>query len=86
MNIWVTCVFSDLALRQYKDAVPTYAHPNFAGYASENGDIYPSYNKPGSVMHWLENADVQEEWIILIDADMIFRKPITPQDLGNACS
>jgi len=36
------------------------------------GDDYVPYNKPGSIKHWLENANVTEDIVFFIDADMIF--------------
>ena len=33
-------------------------------------DSYVPYNKPGSIKHWLEHANVEEEFVFFIDADM----------------
>ena len=54
-------------------------HPNFKNY---QGDAYSAYNKPGSVMHWLENGDTAgAEWVVIIDADMIILKPFLMEKL-----
>ena len=51
----------------------THVHPPFNNY---EGDTYSAYNKPGSVMHWMEHGDTAgTEWVVIIDADMIILKP-----------
>jgi hypothetical protein len=58
---------------KYVDIVPTHVHPNFARlHFADLGDDYVPYNKPGSIKHWLENANVTEDIVFFIDADMIF--------------
>lgn len=39
---------------------------------------YPAINKPAAVLHWLNHADTDAEFIVILDADMIMRGPITP--------
>ena len=51
-------------------------------YDAGNGDASASYNKPGSIMHFLEENVVREPYILMLDADMVFVKPIVPIDMG----
>ena len=59
---------------------------SYCRYTTEQtGDVYPPYNKPGSVKHWLENDPPDADYIIFIDADMLFLNTFTPQvELGDA--
>lgn len=41
--------------------------------------MYPGINKPVAVIDWLVHTDVAEDWVLIIDADMIMRRPILPQ-------
>ena len=43
---------------------------------------YPAYNKPASIIHWLNNYNVTAEIIIVLDADMILRNPFTAELVG----
>ena len=45
---------------------------------------YPSYNKPYSLMAWLEAEDIAEDYIMMLDGDMLMREPIDPVALGAA--
>ena len=45
---------------------------------------YPSYNKPYSLMAWLEAEDIAEDYIMMLDGDMLLREPIDPVALGAA--
>jgi hypothetical protein len=36
-------------------------------------------NKPVAVVDWLAKHDVREDYILIIDADMIMRRPLLPQ-------
>ena len=56
-------------------------HPNWAVHP-KSGDHYSPYNKPASIVHWLEHAKPTAEYIIILDADMIIRNPITIEMLG----
>ena len=42
-------------------------------------DIYPAYNKPGSILSWLASENPSEKYIVTLDADQIIRFPITTQ-------
>lgn len=39
-------------------------------------------NKPVAVLDWLEKAQPPEEYILILDADMIMRRPFDPVRLG----
>ena len=50
------------------DIVPnTHVHPNYAKHPV-SGDRYSAYNKPYSIMHWMEHAKPTEDFIIVLDA------------------
>ena len=39
-------------------------------------------NKPVAVSHWLERTRPVEEYILILDADMIMLKPFDPVKMG----
>lgn len=43
---------------------------------------YPAINKPAAVLHWLNHVKTDAEFIVILDADMIMRGPITPWEYG----
>jgi hypothetical protein len=43
---------------------------------------YPAINKPAAILHWLNHVQTDAEFIIILDADMIMRGPITPWEFG----
>lgn len=45
---------------------------------------YPAINKPAAILHWLNHADIDAEFIVILDADMILRGPITPWEFQAA--
>ncbi|KAF2316503.1 hypothetical protein GH714_041844 [Hevea brasiliensis] len=45
---------------------------------------YPAINKPAAVLHWLNHANIDAEFIVILDADMILRGPITPWEFKAA--
>ncbi|KAG0475280.1 hypothetical protein HPP92_014966 [Vanilla planifolia] len=45
-------------------------------------DWYPAINKPAAVLHWLNHVETDAEFIVILDADMILRGPITPWEYG----
>ena len=59
----------------------THVHPNYAIHPRTK-DAYSPYNKPYSIMHWLQHAKPTADYIVVLDADMIFRKSITTAMLG----
>eukprot|EP00887_Chlorella_sp_A99_P001114 scaffold14.g1114.t1 len=34
---------------------------------------YPPYNKPAAILHWLQSGGLKEEWVLIVDPDMIIR-------------
>lgn len=46
------------------------------------GDLYSAYNKPVAVIDWLAKNKVEEDFILVLDADMIMREPFMPDELG----
>ena len=65
--------------RLFSGATQTHVHPNMYKY---EGDAYTPYNKPYAIKHFLENNNITEDYIAYIDADMVFRKAFTVDDLG----
>ena len=47
-------------------------------------DRYPAINKPAAVLHWLNHANFDAEFVVILDADMIMRGPITPWEFKAA--
>lgn len=47
-----------------------------------NQDHYSAYNKPEAVIDWLAHNVIEEEFVLILDADMIIRKPFIPEELG----
>lgn len=56
---------------------PSYTHH------PRNGDTYSAYNKPVAIIDWLAKNDVKEDYVLVIDADMVMRAPFTPE-VGGA--
>ena len=56
-------------------------HPNWAVHPI-TGDRYSPYNKPASIVHWLEHAKPTAEYVIILDADMVIRNPMTAELVG----
>ncbi|KAG5028457.1 hypothetical protein AAZX31_05G070000 [Glycine max] len=78
---------SDEDLRQYKghDLAPTHYVPSMSRHPL-TGDWYPAINKPAAVLHWLNHVNIDAEFIVILDADMILRGPITPWEFKAARS
>ncbi|KAJ1412706.1 peptidyl serine alpha-galactosyltransferase-like [Sesbania bispinosa] len=76
---------SDEDLRQYKghDLAPTHYVPSMSRHPI-TGDWYPAINKPAAVLHWLNHVNIDAEFIVILDADMILRGPITPWEFKAA--
>ncbi|WJX70916.1 Peptidyl serine alpha-galactosyltransferase [Trifolium repens] len=70
---------NDEDLRKYKghDLAPTHYVPSMSRHPL-TGDWYPAINKPAAVVHWLNHVNIDAEYIVILDADMIMRGPITP--------
>lgn len=50
-----------------------------AAHLATAGDHYAAYNKPEAVIDWLAHYTPQEEWILVVDSDMLLRHPFTPE-------
>ncbi|XP_044465492.1 peptidyl serine alpha-galactosyltransferase-like [Mangifera indica] len=76
---------TDENLKEYKghDLAPTHYVPSMSRHLL-TGDWYPAINKPAAVLHWLNHANVDAEFIVILDADMIMRGPITPWEFKAA--
>ncbi|KAK7266869.1 hypothetical protein RIF29_19527 [Crotalaria pallida] len=76
---------SDEDLKQYKgkDLAPTHYVPSMSRHPL-TGDWYPAINKPAAVLHWLNHANIDAEFVVILDADMILRGPITPWEFKAA--
>lgn len=74
---------TDEDLRKYKghDLAPTHYVPSMSRHPL-TGDWYPAINKPAAVLHWLNHVETEAEFIVILDADMILRGPITPWEYG----
>ena len=85
-NITRLLACSDEQLASYRGlgVGPTFVHHNMRfGHPTlidETG--YPSYNKPASVMFWLEAVRPTEEFVALLDTDMLLRAPLDARALG----
>ncbi|KAL2529041.1 hypothetical protein Fot_21642 [Forsythia ovata] len=79
----LSCTEEDL--KQYKghDLAPTHYVPSMSRHPL-TGDWYPAINKPAAVVHWLNHAKIDAEYIVILDADMIMRGPITPWEFNAA--
>ncbi|KAL4426165.1 hypothetical protein ABPG77_007447 [Micractinium sp. CCAP 211/92] len=64
-----------------RDLVPTHVAPSFTHHP-RLGDVYSAYNKPLAIIDWLAKNEVKEEFVLVIDADMIMRTPFTAEDVG----
>uniref|UniRef100_A0A5B7AF85 Hydroxyproline O-arabinosyltransferase-like domain-containing protein n=1 Tax=Davidia involucrata TaxID=16924 RepID=A0A5B7AF85_DAVIN len=76
---------TDEDLKEYKghDLAPTHYVPSMSRHPL-TGDWYPAINKPAAVLHWLNHANIDAEFIVILDADMIMRGPITPWEFKAA--
>lgn len=73
----LACNPPELAEYQGLGIGPTFVHPNLRNHPMIDEIGYPSYNKPGSLVFWLNSNEApREEFIFFIDADMLLRQPI----------
>lgn len=79
----LSCTDEDLKLYTGHDLAPTHYVPSMSRHPL-TGDWYPAINKPAAVLHWLNHADIDAEFIVILDADMILRGPITPWEFKAA--
>ncbi|KAI5056486.1 hypothetical protein GOP47_0028304 [Adiantum capillus-veneris] len=74
---------TDEQLKSYKglDLAPTHVVPSYSVHPLTN-DWYPAINKPAAVLHWLNHVPTDAEFLVILDADMVLRRPITPWEYG----
>lgn len=79
----LSCTDEDLKQYRGHDLAPTHYVPSMSRHPL-TGDWYPAINKPAAVVHWLNHANIDAEFIVILDADMILRGPITPWEFKAA--
>lgn len=47
-----------------------------------NHDHYAAYNKPEAVIDWLEHVTPKEDFVLVLDSDMILRRPFFVETMG----
>ncbi|CAN6449215.1 unnamed protein product [Victoria cruziana] len=77
----LSCTEEDLVKYKGHDLAPTHYVPSMSRHPL-TGDWYPAINKPAAVLHWLNHAAVDAEYIVILDADMVLRGPITPWEFN----
>ncbi|XP_022884004.1 peptidyl serine alpha-galactosyltransferase-like [Olea europaea var. sylvestris] len=79
----LSCTEEDL--KQYKglNIAPTHYFPSMSRHPV-TGDWYPAIHKPAGVVHWLDHAKIDAEYIVILESDMIMRGPITPWEFNAA--
>jgi hypothetical protein len=60
--------------------VETHIAASFAVNPGDKDDYYVAYNKPGAVIDYLEHVTPEEEWLLVLDSDMIIRMPWKVRD------
>ncbi len=74
----MACTETELKSYNGMDIGPTFT---FTDQQSIEGyEDSPTYNKPAGIMHFTQEVEIQEEFILFVDADMIFRKKIDAKD------
>ncbi|XP_043705726.1 peptidyl serine alpha-galactosyltransferase isoform X2 [Telopea speciosissima] len=79
----LSCTEEDLKQYTGHDLAPTHYVPSMNRHPL-TGDWYPAINKPAAVLHWLNHAKIDAEFIVILDADMIMKGPITPWEFKAA--
>lgn len=78
----LACSQEQLKVYEGLDIGPTFVHPNYGVGEVPGYDRSPTYNKPASLMHWVQEAEIEEEFVLYIDADMLLRRPMDPAAMG----
>jgi hypothetical protein len=69
---------SEAEMAQYPkvmlEEVETHVAPSFSIHP-RTGDHYAAYNKPEAVIDWMEHVTPEEEYVLVLDSDMILRRP-----------
>lgn len=61
--------------------VKTHIAPSYTVHP-RTGDIYAAYNKPEAVVDWLQHVTPAEDWVVVLDSDMLLRRPFLPSDFN----
>ncbi|EIE19229.1 hypothetical protein COCSUDRAFT_8175, partial [Coccomyxa subellipsoidea C-169] len=71
------------SLKDWQDdgVMPTHIAPSWTKHP-RTGDI--GINKPVAVQDWMSKTNPQEDYILILDADMIMLKPFDPVKMGVA--
>ncbi|KAJ9135422.1 hypothetical protein P3X46_032608 [Hevea brasiliensis] len=80
----LSCADEDLKQYTGYDLAPTHYVPSMSQHPLR-GDWYPAINKPAAVLHWLNHTNIDAEFIVILDANMVMRGPITPWEFKAAC-
>ncbi|KAG0593534.1 hypothetical protein M758_1G329500 [Ceratodon purpureus] len=78
----LSCTEENLKIYRGMNLAPTHIVPSMSLHPL-TGDWYPAINKPAAILHWLNHVQTDAEFIIILDADMIMRGPITPWEFGG---
>lgn len=62
------------------DEVETHIAPSYTIHPV-TGDAYAAYNKPEAVIDWLEHVTPEEEYVLVLDSDMILRRPFLVEEM-----
>lgn len=79
----LSCTDDDLKRYTGHDLAHTHYVPSMSRHPL-TGDWYPAINKPAAVIHWLNHVNIDAEFIVILDADMILRGTITPWEFNAA--
>jgi hypothetical protein len=44
-------------------------------------DWYAAYNKPGAVVDYFKHNNPKEEWVVVLDSDMLLHRNFIPEEL-----
>ncbi|KDD72921.1 hypothetical protein H632_c2730p0, partial [Helicosporidium sp. ATCC 50920] len=79
----MSCTHDEYAAvtEEERNLCTTHVAPSFTVHP-RTGDWYSAYNKPVAVIDWLARNEITEDYVLIIDADMIMLQPFTPQTAG----
>ena len=67
--------------KELLNAVDTWVAPSMT-VNPHNGDHYAAYNKPEAVIDWLDHNTPEEEYVLVLDSDMVLRRPFFVEVMG----
>ena len=79
----VMCCGEEKRLKYNKEllsAVETHMAPMMTVHPVTH-DSYAAYNKPEAVIDWLEHVTPEEEYVLVLDSDMIQRRPFLVEEM-----